>query len=365
MTAVAEMQRAPSERRNLLDLGPAEMAEAFAEMGEKPFRVDQILGWVYDKGVDDFLEMSNIARELRLALAERFEVRLPKVLREERSSDGTIKYLFEVERSEAIESVIIPEPDRITLCVSSQVGCAIGCKFCATAKMGLKRNLEVSEIVGQLLYAKRVIPDIYGEDRRLSNVVFMGMGEPLQNWDRLKSVIGLLESDRAFKISNRRITVSTSGLIPQMKRLGEESNVSLALSLNATTNPQRTEIMPINRRWDIEELRQALLDFPRPSRRKVMIEYVLLGGVNDTVADARRLAAFVKGIPCKVNLIPHNAWPDSPYRAPDEEAVKRFSQTLLRQGINARLRVPRGRDIQAACGMLQDDHARASRESRA
>lgn len=349
-----------SGKRNLLDFSPTRLQEALADLGKEKFRAQQLLLWVYDKGTDDFAEMSNLSKDFRRALSERFEIRLPKIVREQRSSDGTIKYLMEVSGGDTVESVIIPEDDRMTLCVSSQVGCAIGCKFCATALLGLKRNLEVEEIVGQILYAKREIPrryepDAEGNPRRLSNIVFMGMGEPLQNWERLKGAIELLESDFAFKLSNRKITVSTSGLVPQIQRMGEESNVNLALSLNASTDEQRSQIMPLNKKWNMAALKEALIKFPRPSNRKVTVEYVMLGGFNDQVADARRLASFLKGIPCKVNLIPFNAFPGSAFSTPDEATVLRFQQALHDAGYNARIRSPRGRDIAAACGMLQGE----------
>ncbi len=351
-----------SVKKNLLDLDPRGLEAALADLGKEKFRARQVLLWVYDKGVDDFSKMSNLAKDFREALAAKFEVRLPKVVREQKSGDGTVKWLFEVGGADTIESVLIPEDDRITLCVSSQVGCAMGCTFCATAQMGLKRNLTVAEVVGQILYAKRATPRFYGADRRLSNIVFMGMGEPLQNWPRLKQVIALLESDFAFKISNRRITVSTSGLIPQIKKLGEESDVNLALSLNASRDESRREIMPVNKAWDMAALRAALLEFPRPSNRKVTIEYVLLSGVNDSVEDARRLGAFLRGIPCKINLIPFNEFPGSKFTTPDPESVLKFQQVLHHADLNARIRTPRGRDIAAACGMLQGEfQAEASR----
>lgn len=354
--ALHNSESAPAERENLLGLSPAALEERLEELGKARFRAQQLLLWVYDKGVDDFLAMSNLSKDFRGALAERFEVKLPKVVREQRSVDGTVKWLLEVSGGDTIESVFIPQDDRLTLCVSSQVGCAIGCTFCATAQLGLKRNLEVAEIVGQILFARRAVPRLYGEERRLSNIVFMGMGEPLQNWDRLKEVVALLESDFAFKLSNRKVTVSTSGLVPQIARLGSESDVNLALSLNASTDEQRTEIMPINRRWNLGALRKALLEFPRPSSRKVTIEYVLLGGFNDSVADARRVAQFLKGISCKVNLIPFNEFAGSHFKEPDAGQVERFRQTLYSAGYNALVRSPRGRDISAACGMLQGEY---------
>ncbi len=350
-----------SVRKNLLDLDPEGLEQALAELGKEKFRAKQLLLWVYDKGEDDFSRMSNLAKDFREGLSEKFEIKLPKVVREQKSRDGTVKWLFEVGNGDTIESVLIPEDDRITLCVSSQVGCAIGCTFCATAQLGLKRNLEVWEIVGQLLYAKREAPKFYGPERRLSNVVFMGMGEPLQNWARLKKVINLLESDFAFKISNRRITVSTSGLVPQIKKLGDESDVNLALSLNASNDEQRQKLMPINKAWGMEDLRKALLEFPRPSNRKVTIEYVMLKDVNDSVEDARRLGGFLRGIPCKVNLIPFNEFKAVDFRTPETETVLKFQAALAAAGYNARIRTPRGRDISAACGMLQGEHEEEKR----
>lgn len=354
MTETAQ-QIAPEAdtRRNLLDLGTKDLEEAIADLGKERFRAQQLLLWVYDKGVDDFMEMSNVSKDFRRALAERFKIELPKVVREQRSKDGTVKWLFEVSGGDRIESVLIPEDDRITLCVSSQVGCAIGCKFCATALLGLKRNLETWEIVGQILHAKRMVTELYGEDRRLSNIVFMGMGEPLQNWENLKSVISLLQSDFAFKLSSRKITVSSSGLIPGLKKLGAESDVNLALSLNASTDEQRSQIMPPNRKWNMAELRKALEEFPLPNRRKITIEYVMLRGFNDQVADAKRLASYLRGLEVKVNLIPFNEFDEVDWQRPDDATVVRFQNILINSGYNAMVRKTRGNDIDAACGMLQ------------
>ena len=356
-TEMAEtaQQTAPEvdPRRNLLDLGTRELEEAIADLGKERFRARQLLLWVYDKGVDDFMEMSNVSKDFRRGLSERFKIELPRVVREQRSKDGTVKWLFEVSGGDRIESVLIPEDDRITLCVSSQVGCAIGCKFCATALLGLKRNLETWEIVGQILHAKRMVTELYGEDRRLSNIVFMGMGEPLQNWENLKSVISLLQSDFAFKLSSRKITVSSSGLIPGLKKLGAESDVNLALSLNASTDEQRSQIMPPNRKWNMAELRKALEEFPLPNRRKITIEYVMLRGFNDQVADAKRLASYLRGLEVKVNLIPFNEFDEVDWQRPDDATVVRFQNILINSGYNAMVRKTRGNDIDAACGMLQ------------
>ena len=325
-----------------------------ASMGERPFRARQLYRWLHRAGAASLDEMTDVPRALRQALAERTRLTALEVAAEQRSADGTIKWTWRTRDGKLVESVYMPEPERRTLCVSSQVGCAVGCTFCLTGTMGLARNLEAGEIVDQVHRANRRLVELgLGEGPRpLTNLVFMGMGEPLANYRSLKLALDLLLSEDGPNFSQRRVTVSTSGLVPAIRRLGEETLVKLAVSLNATTDAQRDAIMPINRRWPIAELLAACRAFPTRNGRRITFEYVLLAGVNDDLEDARRLARLVRGIPAKVNLLPYNENPGLGFRAPPAERVSAFQEELAARNLTVVVRRSRGTDISAACGQL-------------
>ena len=312
------------------------------------FRVEQILRWCYQRGVDSFDAMTDVARPLRTALAEAFEPAVLRPTEVARAADGTRKLLFTLEGGRAVESVIIPERSRLTVCISSQAGCAMGCRFCATAQLGLQRNLTAVEIAGQLAAVRRLLDDA----ERVSNVVFMGMGEPLHNYDAVVEAIEILTAPWGFGLSGRRITVSTVGLLPQLQRLVRETSASVALSLTATTDALRDRLMPVNRRYPLAEVMATCRSLPIAQRRRITFEYVLLAGVNDTLADAARLVTLLHGIRSKVNLIPFNPFPGAEFAPPEPAVAERFRQRLLTGGLNATVRATRGRDIQAACGQL-------------
>ncbi len=330
------------------------LGELVAALGERPFRARQVYRWLHQKGAASLGEMTDVPRALRAALAERTALTTLACAAEQRSSDGTIKWTWRTADAKLVESVYMPEPDRRTLCVSSQVGCAVGCTFCLTGTMGLARNLGPGEIVDQVHRANRRIAELglAAGPRPLTNLVFMGMGEPLANYRSLKVALDLLLSEDGPNFSHRHVTVSTSGLVPVMRRLGLETQVKLAVSLNATTDAQRDALMPINRRYPLAELLAACRGFPARNGRRITFEYVLLEGVNDSAEDARRLADLLRGIPAKVNLIPYNANPDLPYRAPAPERVVAFQETLAARNLTVVVRKSRGRDISAACGQL-------------
>jgi 23S rRNA (adenine2503-C2)-methyltransferase len=324
------------------------------ELGERPFRTRQLYRWLQQKGAASLDEMSDLGRDLRAALAARARLTTLERASEQRSSDGTIKWAWRTADGKLVESVYLPEPERKTLCVSTQVGCAVGCTFCLTATMGLARNLGAAEIVEQVHRANRRLVEL-GEGtgpRPLTNLVFMGMGEPLANYRNLKLALDLLLSEDGPNFSHRHVTVSTSGVVPLIPRLGTETSVKLAVSLNATTDAQRDALMPINKRYPIGALLEACRAFPARNGRRITFEYVLLGGVNDSLEDARRLAQLVRGIPAKVNLIPYNENPGLDFAAPAPEAVQAFLDELVTRNLTAVVRKSRGRDISAACGQL-------------
>jgi len=333
--------------RNLLGLSPAGLVDFFASLGEKPFRARQLMQWVYQRRVLEFDAMTDLSRTLRLRLAEAANLELPSVITREHSADGTRKWLIDVGGAQAVETVFIPEPNRSTLCISSQAGCALDCAFCATGRQGFNRNLRAEEILGQVLIAASEAPD------PITNVVFMGMGEPLANYDNVVSVVQLLLDDFAFGLSRRRVTISTAGLVPQLLRLARECNVALAVSLHATTNELRDRLVPINRVHPIETLLDACWNYAEVlASRQVTFEYVMLAGVNDHAADARRLADLLRNRPAKVNLIPFNPFPGSEFLCSDPATIDRFTQILRDSGIVATIRRARGDDIAAACGQL-------------
>ncbi len=342
------------EKINLLGLTRQETEAFFAGLGEKAFRATQVMKWIYHYGVDDFDAMTNLSKALRTRLNELAEVRLPEVLQEHPSRDGTRKWLLRLECDNSVEMVFIPDGERGTLCVSSQAGCALACSFCSTARQGFSRNLSVAEIVGQVLLAARSlgIPENKGE-RVITNVVLMGMGEPLLNLDNVVKATDVMQDDLAFGISKRRVTLSTAGVVPGIERLRELSEVSLAVSLHAPDDALRDQLVPINRKYPIAQLLEACRRYVvgKPHRR-VTFEYVMLAGVNDTPAHARKLAKILGNVPSKVNLIPFNPFPGAPYRCSPQEDIDRFRDILMASGIVTITRKTRGEDIAAACGQL-------------
>jgi 23S rRNA (adenine2503-C2)-methyltransferase len=346
-------------RQDLIGLSRDELAALLANLGEKPMRAKQLWHWLYHRGETDFALMSTLGKEFRQRLAEGFLAGRPRVAREQTSADGTRKWLLGFGDGNEAETVYIPDHDEEggAVCVSSQVGCTLTCRFCHTGTQLLVRNLTSAEIVGQFMTAR----DSYGEwptptdsVRRLSNVVLMGMGEPLFNYEEVAKAVRILMDPEGIGLSKRRITLSTSGVVPMIKRLGEELGINLAISLHAVTDELRDQLMPINRKYNLAQLMRALRGYPGLSNaRRITIEYLLLKGLNDTLADAKALVKLVEGIPVKFNLIPFNPWPGAPYEPPLARDVKRFSDFLFEQGYSAPIRQPRGQDILAACGQLR------------
>jgi 23S rRNA (adenine2503-C2)-methyltransferase len=343
---------------DLLSLNLHQLGEFMADLGEKRFRTGQVYKWLHQRGARSLDEMTDLKKELRGRMAEQAALRSPSITQVQKSADGTCKFQLETFDGHLIESVFIPDasgPGRNALCISSQVGCAMGCTFCATAALKLKRNLNAGEIVGQLYQVHRWLMDEgWGEKspRPITNIVYMGMGEPLHNIEGVIGSIGLLRVDEGMGYSGRRITVSTSGLVPQISRLGEETDVHIAISLNATTDEVRDRIMPVNRRWKIEDLLKACRDFPLQARRRITFEYVMLAGENDSDADAGRLVTLMQGMKSKVNLIPFNPHPLSDFERPSGNRVAKFQRILQDGGLSVFVRTTRGDDIDAACGML-------------
>jgi len=341
-------------RPDLRGLSRQALEALVASLGQKPFRARQLQRWLHRRGAASLDEMTDLPLAFREALRLRAGLTTLEQATEQRSSDGTIKWTWRTADGLLVESVYLPETDRKTLCVSSQVGCALGCTFCLTGTMGLARHLSTAEIVDQVHRANRRLVEL-GEGpapRPLTNLVFMGMGEPLHNFEAVKAALDLLLDEDGPNFSHRHVTVSTSGLVPMIRRLGEETQVKLAVSLNATTDAQRDAIMPINRRWPIGELLAACRAFPMKQGRRITFEYVLLRGVNDSDADAGRLARLLTGIPAKVNLIPYNDNPGLGLGAPDPERVEAFHRILFDRDITSVIRKNRGSDIAAACGQL-------------
>jgi 23S rRNA (adenine2503-C2)-methyltransferase len=324
------------------------LRRSLAARGLPPYRAQQVLRWVFQRGAERFAEMTDLPLELRLELEREFEIPSLPAPDVSGAADGTEKLLFHLESGRAIETVIIPDGARLTVCVSSQAGCAMGCEFCATARLGLQRQLSAAEIVAPVLWARRRI----GGEARLTNLVFMGMGEPLANYDALVEAVAILGAPWGLGFSTRRITVSTVGLVPQLERLVRETAVNVAVSLTATTDELRDRLMPVNRRYPLADLIQACRALPIAQRRRITFEYVLLHGVNDAAADATRLVRLLHGVRAKVNLIPFNPFPDSGFARPPDDAVRVFQERLLAAGLAATVRTSRGRDIQAACGQL-------------
>ena len=349
---------------NLAGLNKAELrdtlAEAFALDEKKArMRANQLWRWIYQHGRTDFSDMTDIAKEMRAILEERFAVGRLKMVERQVSNDGTRKYLMELSPGVEVECVFIPDVGRAgALCVSSQVGCTLNCTFCHTGTQNLVRNLTAAEIVGQVIAVKDDLEEwpSGGEDRGLSNIVFMGMGEPLYNLDNVAKAIDVISDGDGITISRRRTTVSTSGVVPEMKKLGETTSAMLAISLHATNDDLRNELVPINKKYPLAELLDACRRYPGLSNaRRITFEYVMLKGVNDTDAEARELVRLLKGIPAKINLIPWNPWPGAPYECSSWERIEAFADIVNRAGYASPIRTPRGRDIAAACGQLKSD----------
>lgn len=344
----AEKQQSVAPAANLVGLDRDAMTRFFAALGEKPYRASQLLKWIHQQGVADFEAMSNLSKGLRRRLSEYSEIALPKIVLEQRSVDGTHKWLLQLACGNRIETVFIPEEGRGTLCISSQVGCALNCSFCSTARQGFNRNLSAAEIIGQLWMAKQAL----GENSPITNVVLMGMGEPLLNFDNVVAAMNLMMDDFAYGLSKRRVTLSTAGVVPAIDRLARVSDVSLAVSLHAANDAVRNELVPINRKYPIDELLQACKRYVDGARRKVTFEYVMLDGVNDSPAQAKALARLLSGVPGKVNLIPFNPFVGAPYRCSSTTAIDRFQEILRHAGLVTTRRKTRGDDIDAACGQL-------------
>ncbi|MEY3465615.1 MAG: 23S rRNA (adenine(2503)-C(2))-methyltransferase RlmN [Steroidobacteraceae bacterium] len=340
-------------RTNLLGLEKAELEAFVVALGNKPFRARQLMSWLYKRGEGDFAAMTDLAREFRAQLSEHAIVATPEVVSRHDSADGTRKWLLKAEAGQAFEMVFIPETDRGTLCISSQVGCALDCAFCSTAQQGFNRNLDTAEIVGQLWLANRELGFEPGGQRRITNVVLMGMGEPLANFRAVVPAIRIMLDDLGFDISRRRVTLSTSGLVPQMYKLAEETNCALAVSLHAPNDALRNELVPINRKHPIAELLDACWHYiDEQNGRSVTFEYVMLDGVNDQPEHARELARLLKGRPAKLNLIPFNPFPGTSFRRSPAHVIAAFRDALIQRGVLATIRRTRGDDIDAACGQL-------------
>ncbi|MCP5090996.1 MAG: 23S rRNA (adenine(2503)-C(2))-methyltransferase RlmN [Gammaproteobacteria bacterium] len=344
---------AARQKTNLLGLSQADLAGVLQARGEKSFRTRQILQWIYQRGVTNFDDMTDLSKSSRAWLKEETEIALPAVESRHDSTDGTVKWLFASGSGQAVETVFIPEPDRGTLCISSQVGCALDCAFCATGAQGFNRNLSSAEIIGQVCHAMRELPKRANGEPAVTNVVFMGMGEPLANYRNVVSVLDLLVSDWAFGLSRRRVTLSTSGLVPMIDKLGDDCNVALAVSLHAPNDDLRDQIVPINKLHPVATLLEACWAYTaKNANRFVTFEYVMLRGVNDSSAHADQLSALLKGKPAKVNLIPFNPFPDTRFKRSSADTIRHFQDRLRQRGLVATTRRTRGADIDAACGQL-------------
>ncbi len=363
--------RGTDAKMNLLGLERRALEVFFAGSGEKPFRARQVMQWIYHRGVADFDTMTDLGKPLRALLKNSAEIRLPEVISEQIANDGTRKWLLRMDAANSIETVFIPDEERGTLCISSQVGCAMDCSFCATGKQGFNRNLSTAEIVGQVWVANRLLGATPGGGRAITNIVLMGMGEPLANYRNVLPALGIFLDDFGYGLSKRRVTLSTSGLVPNLLRLAEECDVALAVSLHAPNDALRDILVPINKVHPLAELMAACRHYVRSQDHRhvhVTFEYVMLDGVNDTLEQARELAELVRDIPCKVNLIPFNTFPGTRYRRSPQQVIDRFADYLWQNGIVTVTRRTRGGDIDAACGQLagkvQDRIRRGERKTR-
>lgn len=352
-------------KTNLIGLSRDQFAAEMAAVGEKPFRARQLWSWVYARGVTDFDAMTDLSKAARAKLAERYVIERPKVSRDLSSFDGTRKWLLTLQDGQEIEAVHIPEEDRGALCVSSQVGCTLSCKFCHTGTQRLVRNLEPAEIVGQVMLCRDALSEwgVPEGDRHFTNIVMMGMGEPLYNYDNVAHALKTIMDGDGIAISKRRITLSTSGVVPMMRRCGEELNVNLAVSLHAVRDSLRDELVPLNRKYPLAELLHACREYPGLSNaRRITFEYVMLKDVNDSPADARELVRLLRGIPAKVNLIPWNPWPGAGFETSTPKAIREFGQIVNDAGYASPVRATRGQDIMAACGQLKSESVRERRK---
>ncbi len=370
--ATNDSSKAPEEKVNLLGLSREKMADFFVSIGEKPFRSQQVLKWIHHNGVEDFDQMTNIGKKLREELKQKAEIRPPEIVSQHDSADGTRKWAIRVGGGGLVETVYIPDGGRATLCVSSQVGCSLDCSFCSTGKQGFQRDLTAAEIIGQVFLAVKSFDGFVDSQKRIiTNVVMMGMGEPLLNFDNVVDAMSLMLDDFGYGISKRRVTLSTSGVVPALDRLGDVSEVSLAISLHAPNDELRNQLVPINKRYPIAELLAACnryWDKQSDTHRVTTVEYTLIAGVNDQPEHARELVELLKGFPCKINLIPFNPFSLSDYQRPSKKAVQRFWQILSDANFITTIRSTRGDDIDAACGQLVgqvEDRTKRSERHRA
>jgi len=341
-------------RANLLDFDRDGMRDFFAGLGEKPYRADQVMKWIYHRLESDFGAMTDLGKSLREKLPEVAVVAPPKALLDKASSDGTRKWLLGMDAGNAVETVYIPEPTRGTLCVSSQIGCGLNCTFCSTGTQGFNRNLAASEIIGQVWHAAKQLGNVTHQQRRITNVVMMGMGEPLLNFDNVVKAMSLMRDDLGFGLASKRVTLSTAGVVPMIDKLGEVADVSLAVSLHAPNDELRTQLVPLNKRWGINELLDACARYAaRKPRATITFEYTLMKGINDTQVLAKQLVKLMRRLPGKVNLIPFNPFPGTQYERSDETVIRDFQTILLNAGVQAMVRRTRGEDIDAACGQLK------------
>ena len=344
----------PLTRTNLFGLDRQALREWFAQAGEKPYRADQVMKWMYHRHVTEFTQMTDIGKTLCAKLQGLAEVVPPNVLFEKQSTDGTHKWLLGMDAGNAIEAVFIPESSRGTLCVSSQVGCGLNCQFCSTATQGFNRNLSTAEIIGQVWVAAKHLGNVPHHQRKLTNVVMMGMGEPLLNFDNVVRAMSIMRDDLGFGLANKRVTLSTAGLVPMIDRLSEESDVSLAVSLHAPNDELRTQLVPLNKKYPITQLMDACVRYTqRRPRTTVTFEYTMMKGVNDTPELARQLVRLVRKVPSKINLIPFNPFPGTRFERSDESVIRQFQSILIDAGVLTMVRRTRGDDIDAACGQLK------------
>jgi len=338
---------------DLLSMNRADMEAFFVSIGEKAFRASQIIKWIHQHGVTDFDQMTNLSKSMRARLEETAHIAMPDVMMDQKSEDGTHKWLLKLDSGNSIETVFIPEDERGTLCVSSQIGCALECSFCSTGRQGFNRNLTTGEIISQVLVANRALGCNSQGERRITNVVMMGMGEPLLNFDNVVRAMDLMMDDFAYGLSKRRVTLSTAGVVPALDRLTEVTDVSLALSLHAPNDALRNELVPLNRKYQIKEVLAACKRYLRDhKRRRVTVEYVMLDGINDSSKHAHELVKVLKHFPAKVNLIPFNPFPETQYKRSSQSAINRFRDILVENGLITMTRKTRGDDIDAACGQL-------------
>ncbi len=369
MTEVVATPPAAASKVNLLDFDREGLREFFAQLGEKPYRAEQVMKWIYHNLEDDFGNMTDLGKALRAKLGEACYVGRPNTLVDKAAADGTHKWLLGMDTGNAVETVYIPEPTRGTLCVSSQIGCALNCQFCSTGAQGFNRNLSTAEIIGQVWVAAKYLGNVTHQNRRITNVVMMGMGEPLANFDNVVAAMKLMRDDLGFGLASKRVTLSTAGMVPWIDKLSDAIDVSLAVSLHAANDELRTELMPINKRYPLAELTAACQRWvARKPRTSITFEYTLMKGVNDQPEHAKQLIRFMRRLPtCKVNLIPFNPFPGTQFERSDADTIRAFQTQLLNAGILTMLRRTRGDDIDAACGQLAGqvhDRTRRSAEIR-